>query len=364
MASGGRRSGSIFFILALILIIALAAGAYVYRDVLFNIANPVAAPTAVAPPAQQYTDVVVLTQQLPMGAVITDAAVTVIKFPKESFIEGLYFRTTSEVIGKRVKYPLSSGVVLTTGALSDTAVGSLLSAQIPPGYVAISIPVTRLTSVAYALQAGDHVSVLVTLMLEELDPEFQSALPNLIGLVLDQNPVVSKDGITGTSATSANFNSDAIEGRIELNTTLNQAENVIPSEPQRPRIVSQILISDATVLGVGKLNTPEPVVVNKTPAPGPTPVPTPVVVEDPDMITLIVTPQDSVTLNYLLLTKGARLNLVMRGFKDAQPLKTEAVTLQFLMDQYSIPMPADLPYGLEPRSDRLEYQGESVEPAQ
>ena len=86
---------------------------------------------------------------LPLGATITEAAVTTIKFPKENFVEGLYFKAIKDVVGKRVKYPLSSGIILTTGVLSTTPVGSFASSQIPPGYVAISIPITRLTSVSY-----------------------------------------------------------------------------------------------------------------------------------------------------------------------------------------------------------------------
>lgn len=50
---------------------------------------------------------------------------------------------------------------------------------------------------------------------------------------------------------------------------------------------------------------------------------------------------------------GAKLNLALRSAGDAERLTTEAVTLQFLMDQYNIPNPAKLPYSLEPRIDEL-----------
>ena len=73
----------------------------------------------------------------------------------------------------------------------------------------------------------------------------------------------------------------------------------------------------------------------------------------PDIITLIVTPQDAVTLNYLLYS-GAQISLALRSSGDDSRILTEAVTLQFLMEQYNIPLPARLPYGLEPRLDELE----------
>ena len=91
--------------------------------------------------------------------------------------------------------------------------------------------------------------------------------------------------------------------------------------------------------------TPEPGAEQQQVAPTPTPVPLP-----PDVITLIVSPQDAVTLNYLMLA-GANLNMVLRSAGDTDVQTTEAVTLQFILDQYQIPNPAKLPYGLEPRID-------------
>lgn len=363
MAAGGRKSGSVFIFVALILIIALAVAAYLFRDTLFSLAAPAAPQATVAPPPQEQVEVVVLTQQLPLGATITEAAVTTIKFPKENFVEGLYFKAVKDVVGKRVKYPLSSGIILTTGVLSAAPVGSFASSQIPPGYVAISIPITRLTSVSYALQPGDHVSVILALMLDELDPNFQTKLPNLTGSVIAPGPIGEK-GAGGTAATTTITGGGALQGRVELDPTLNQPIYVLPSEAQRPRIVSQILISDATVLGIGRFAQASLAETSKTPVPasGPTPTPAPAVLQDPDMITLIVTPQDSVAINYILLTKGAKMNLVLRSASDTKQVKTEAVTLQFLMDQYAIPFPSKLPYGLEPRADSLEYQGQSVQP--
>jgi pilus assembly protein CpaB len=131
----------------------------------------------------------------------------------------------------------------------------------------------------------------------------------------------------------------------------------VPSEDQRPRLVSQAMIQDAMVLQMGTFEneavivpTPEPAVegqpVEETAA-----VTTPTV---PDVITLVVTPQDAVTLNYLMFA-GAKLTLAARPANDDTRVETEAVTLQFLLDQYNIAVPAKLPYGLEPRIDSAEY---------
>jgi pilus assembly protein CpaB len=72
----------------------------------------------------------------------------------------------------------------------------------------------------------------------------------------------------------------------------------------------------------------------------------------PDVITLVVTPQDAVTLNYLIYA-GAQLTLALRPAGDDSRVQTEAATLDFLLKNYQIPVPAPLPYGFEPRVDDL-----------
>jgi hypothetical protein len=49
----------------------------------------------------------------------------------------------------------------------------------------------------------------------------------------------------------------------------------------------------------------------------------------------------------------AKLSLYLRNAADQSRLATEAATLQFLLSQYNIPVPVKLPYGIEPRVDRL-----------
>jgi len=71
------------------------------------------------------------------------------------------------------------------------------------------------------------------------------------------------------------------------------------------------------------------------------------------VITLIVTPQDAVTLNYLVFS-GAQLTLALRSPGDADRPPTEAATLDYLLKTYQIPVPVKLPYGMEPRVDRVQ----------
>ena len=72
----------------------------------------------------------------------------------------------------------------------------------------------------------------------------------------------------------------------------------------------------------------------------------------PDIVTLIVSPQDSITLSYLVYS-GAKITLTLRNALDDTRVATEAATLQFLLSQYNIPVPAKLPYAMQPRIDDL-----------
>jgi Flp pilus assembly protein CpaB len=365
MATGGRSSGRILIVIAILLVVVLAVVAFIFKDQLIAQINPQSAPPPTnSAPQVETIDIVILVQPVPLGGVITKDMVTLFPYPKDKAPEGFFYRNVNDVIGKRARLPLQASIALTTGLLSDSAVGSYMGAQIPPGYVAISVPIDQLTAVSWALQPGDHVSVLVALMLDDLDPSFQSALPNSAGtlytICLETNgqPKIGTDGKTVLCQKTVSVDPKVI-GRTELEATVNQPIYVQPNandQSQRPRIVSQMLVSDATVLGLGDMtllakgpeaaNAPVP-----TPVPGATPTPAPVI----DKITLIVTPQDALALNYVMLNKGAKLNLVMRSGQDAKQVKTEAVTLQFLMDQYNIPLPSKLPYGLQPRVDSLNF---------
>jgi len=157
--------------------------------------------------------------------------------------------------------------------------------------------------------------------------------------------------------------SPGINGKVIIDPVLGQAVYVVPSEPQRPRIVSHMLLQDVVVLRVGEfpLQGTDAGAAGGEATPTPAPEEQPVDEEAaapiaPDVITLIVTPQDAVTLNYILMAQSkaaAQLSLVLRRTKDDTRINVLPVTLQFLLEQYQIPVPARLPYSLNPRIDDL-----------
>jgi hypothetical protein len=156
-------------------------------------------------------------------------------------------------------------------------------------------------------------------------------------------------------------------GRIE---TIPPGElaNVVPAEPQRPRLVSQRSIESALVLHVGEFPLDGRFIAltdTPTPAPTPTPVPaeegeeapaeaeaeqpppptpTPTV---PNIITLGITPQDAVVLTWAL-NSGVNINMALRSARDVPQVPTTSVTLQYMIETYNITVPPKLPYSLEP----------------
>lgn len=368
------RRGRIFIYLALILVLGLVVvGLFYYKYLLPT--QPVNVSVVPTPTPIQTVDVVMVTQRVDRGQKLDDKVLGVVPYQKDLFIEGMLTRV-EDAVGKTARTTLEPGYILFANMLTDQPIdisnlGSDAALLIPRGMVSISIPINRLSSVSYAPQRGDHVNVIVTLLFIELDPDFQSRLPDLTGNVLGPSAGGAQGGAPSLSASVSGAGGPY--GRSQNDVTFNAPFFLIPSEPQRPRMVSQTLIQDVIVLQMGEF--PAPTEAQPTPVPGaaqPTPAPqqqsqvtgTPVAPPRPEVISLIVTPQDAVTLNYLISVnpQNTRLTLALRGARDDTRVQTEAVTLQFLLDQYHIPIPAKLPYGLEPRIDTIPTQAVEAKP--
>jgi len=223
--------------------------------------------------------------------------------------------------------------------------------------VAVSLPISRLSSVSYAPRPGDHVNVIVSLLLVDVDTDFQSITPNLSGVVTASGP---PDPTSGERNPLTVAIANGIYGRVVIDPVLNQAVFLVPSEGQRPRMVSHMLLQDVVVLQVGNFPLEsKPAAAAPEGEPTATPLPegqAAQAVPVPDIITLIVRPQDAVALNFILLGQpqmATQLSLVLRGTKDTTRENTLPVTLGFLLEQYQIPIPAKVPYSLTPRIDAL-----------
>jgi hypothetical protein len=130
---------------------------------------------------------------------------------------------------------------------------------------------------------------------------------------------------------------------------------VRPSEPQRPRLVVQQIVQDATVLKVGTFTDKDVTISLPTPTPLPegSPPPPPTAIPPPDIISLIVPPQDALVLNYFLFA-SAKFTMVLRAAGDTSRTDTESVTLQYAVERFRISVPTPLNFALEPAVRKLQ----------
>lgn len=301
--------------------------------------------------------VVIAVQNIPRGAEITPNSVDVRQWPQElAPVEGLV-SDPELVIGMRARQDipreapvLGSYVVPNIAELSDA--GSDAAAILPRNRVAIAVPMDRLTGIAYAIQDGDYVDVIVSVLFVDVDEEFQSILPNNLTI---QTTTVSPDGTTVVTLT------EGIAGREECNiTTGSQITQCVesPSERQRPRLVTQRTIQNAFVVHVGNFpadgrlfgalptNTPAGTAQPQTAQQQGTPRPQPTV-SRPDIITLGVTPQDAVVLVWFIEAR-LPITLALRSAGDISEIPTQQVSLDFILETYRITPPIGREIALEP----------------
>jgi Flp pilus assembly protein CpaB len=360
------RRGRIFILLAIIIIIGLGA-VFLVQQNFFPLgtssggSDTVEGQTAPAPASSTETvEIIVVAQDVQRGTVLQSNYLSTIEWPQDNFLETM-FRADEmvSVIGRQARHDIDNGTPLTVGmlidvneSLSDT--GSIASLSIPKGMVAIPVPVDRERSVAYSLRPGDHVSVIGTFVVVDIDTEFQSKLPNSVGGVISTGS--AGEGQPSYLTVQIFPSGDGtVVGRTELDPLLNELVYVMPAEAQRPRLVTQILMQDATVLRYGEfsyedLRPEEPVPAEGEAATAEGEAAPVSEQEPPDIVTLIVTPQEAVALEHMMKS-DIDITLVLRSSGDTDPIDTEAVTFQYMLETYNIPIPAKLPYGLETQSD-------------
>ncbi|MFN8381584.1 MAG: hypothetical protein U0V02_06575 [Anaerolineales bacterium] len=350
------RRGRTLILVLLIVIIGLVVGFVAIRQFVL---------TPQTPEQPVYVDVYYAAQNIPQGGPITEDVLLTMSIPQANVVSVMYTRDELPLLtnNKVAKFPLDQGVVITESMVSDASAavpisGPQWASLIPPGMTAMSIPASRLSLSGYAINDGAHVNINACLMFVDVDPSFQSILPNLTA-VLTGTGLGSVQGAEGTGFSVTGLpilslgvaSAGSSQGRLELDPSLQQPYFLIPSEAQRPRLVCQMLLQDVIVMKLGSFSlTPSASVTTQpaaTDAQAQEQAPAP-----PDIVTLIVTPQDSITLSYLMYT-NAQISLTLRNPSDLARQATEASTLQFLLSQYNIPVPAKLPYAMQPALSTL-----------
>jgi len=337
------RSGRIFIIIGLIVVLgAVAVGAVLWRRGAFQ---PESAPSPVeiegeegeAAPPEGMREIIVAAQNIPRGGRIMGDWVQPASWPQSSVPEGT-LTDIDDALGRIARVDIVRDMPVMDGMLTDApgdlvAVGSDAALQIPPGKVAYALPVGRYSGVAWAVRPGDHVDVLISLLVVDLDEEFQTVLPNNASCV--QPP--EGEGCQG-----------GVLGRLEVLPN-GWVVNLRPSEDQRPRLVTQLTVQNAVVLRVGDWPGAEdlPRVEEEQLEEAGEQQPEPAVRAAVEPLTLIVTPQDAMVLKYASEV-GANIDLVLRSADDIEQAAADSVTLEYLFERYNIELPSKLPYGLTP----------------
>jgi pilus assembly protein CpaB len=335
------RRGRLLIFLVLIVIVGLA--------LLVLVLTQFAPQTAVETPAS-FTEIYFAAQNIPQGTTITEDMLGKLSIPPENVAE-VEFTVGEEnnLIGQTARFTLEQGVIITSSMVGTGPIeisGPAWAVQIPSGMVAASIPTNRLSTVAYGINDGAHVNVNACLLFVELDPAFQTILPNLTSVVTgtgfppESLPVLSAAAVSGGQGST--------QGRVELDPTLQQPFYAIPSELQRPRLVCQMILQDVVVMKLGNFAL-------SAPSADPNATPSPAQAQQqaaPDIITIMVNPQDSISLNYFVYS-GAIISMTLRNPNDSSRFDAQSATLTSLLTQYNISLPSKLPYGTVPRIDIL-----------
>jgi len=342
------RRGGLLIIVGLLLLVVV--GGVMLLPRLTGIGQP-AATTPPMPTAQLEFDALIALDTIPRGRLISEEMLSFKKLPMSELANGvLEFNQRDRVLGKTAAQDIKANSPIKEDFAVDLVGylrGSLASLYIPQGSVAVAFPADRLTSVAYALQPGDRVDVIATFLVVDVDPQFQTILPNYAVLI-------SPDGLSALTDLPV-----GVEGQLPGG---NQQVSVVPNpgdRSQRPRAVTQLTLQNVLVLKLGEWSTsymptavpaePEPATEGQAVPEGQEAQASPTPIPRPDIVTLALPRQDALVLMYFLHT-GASVELALRPAGDlASDYAPEPVTLYYVFTTFRIPEPPPaLPYATEP----------------
>jgi Flp pilus assembly protein CpaB len=113
----------------------------------------------------------------------------------------------SETIGRVAAVDIVQGQPILRSMLAEKGAAGQAALLIPEGRVAVAFPINQQSSVAYAIQPGDFVDVLIVASFIDFDQDFQTMLPNLISFL---SPQLDQDG----KVTTFSFTDSTDEGRL------------------------------------------------------------------------------------------------------------------------------------------------------
>jgi Flp pilus assembly protein CpaB len=201
-----------------------------------------------------------------------------------------------EAIGKMTTGPILAGEFILPGKLVESDGRAGLTFQVPKGKVVITLPASDIMTTG-AVRTGDHVDLLVTIK----PPERDSARPSIL---VTPGPAAPTPTPTGSD--------------VELGTTQMTMQNL--------KVLAIGSVAAAPVGESGKEGAKQ---AERAPTPQ-------------SLITFAVDRQDALTLKALKDSERVKLELALRGAGDEDVAKTDAVTLNTIVDRYrfrAVPTP-------------------------
>ncbi len=295
----------------LLIVVGVLAGLLLAGGVLFFLTQMQGGgkPAGATPPVVQEEKtpeatqpVVVAVQDIPACNEFVAGSVEVLEYSIASVPPNAITDPT-ELSGKVATVDIYRGEPILQEMVAPKGEEGVAACLIPAGKVAVAFPIDRQASVAYAIESGSHVDVLISYTLWDEQEQMDYA--------------------KSKSVSSCE-------------------ECVPPPEPAPepiPRLVTQMTVQDATVLKVGQWAFEPPAAPQAEGEPPPPPPP-------PDIIILIVDPQDAAVLKFAR-ESGAKIELALRSSEnEGQQVSTEAVTLEYMVTRFGISPPTQTPYRL------------------
>ena len=333
-----------------------------------------AEPTPTPTPVLQFVTVVVARTDLPVGERLRPELLAVEQRPETNVavVAGVTFSDPELLVGQIIKNSISRGqeILRPMIALSPSDIsnlGSDLALYIDQNEVAVAFPIDRFSGAAFAMRPGDSVDAFMSLTMVDLDPEFQTALPNVLQRVDETALQEGRQFLFPPTS----------EGRLELIPVINTVGVIGPGagEDPIPRRVTQLTLQQMEVIWVGSWRDPQrdllqefdadievqpdPATLGEDEAPPPTPTPGPENFRpeaQPDVVILSLTSQDALTLKWALDT-GIDIDLVLRAQGDNSLFVTTSVSLPQIVEQGVLTIPEPAEVGLEPRVDQVPTPG-------
>ena len=209
--------------------------------------------------------VLVVSQDIPFGTVITADMVTVQSLPKSAALDGRVGKA-EDVVGKVATAPLYKGQQVVDRQFTTFEGQNTLAYKVPPGMRAVSLHVPNENWIVGGLpQPGDHVDFVAITTLTRTDPLTGQERPDVVAGIVAQDvqilavsqkvvktipKVDTKTGTTGDASSTPAVKTDSSAKPLDDGATYEKSLSITIALP--PDLAAKVSIIDAMKSDVGQ----------------------------------------------------------------------------------------------------------------